>query len=180
VLVLRRFSDDASSALQCENCHGCFVRVHDWTLIVDDSTGGHPIDTKDFVVPEAGRLPVATLIAMVRCPACHKEMDRFHFGVQSSAVVDVCEVHGMWLDAGELAEVLAVAGEVAKSQHLPAESDNDKRDDAILEVRLKQEELEVGRNVEIARANFRTDPLYRLTERWEATLGSFGELVTKP
>jgi Zn-finger nucleic acid-binding protein len=180
VLVLRRLSDGESTALQCEGCHGCFIRVRDWSLVVDDSEAGHPIDTKDFVVPASGALPAEKLVAMTRCPACRKEMDRFHFGVRSPAVVDVCDAHGMWLDAGELAQVIAFAADVAKGEHLPAESAADARADAAFEAKLTAEEDRIDRNAEIARANFRAgDPFYRLGENWSAMLSSFSRFLSK-
>ena len=180
VLVLRRLSDEKATALQCENCHGCFIRVRDWSLVVDDSASGHPIDTKDFVPPESGQLSAEKLIATTHCPACRKPMDRFHFGVQSPAVVDVCDAHGMWLDAGELAQVVAFAADVSKSHHLPEESDADKRADVALRNKLRAEEDEIDRNAEIARANFRaSDPAYGLAENWGAMLSSFTKFIAR-
>jgi len=176
-LVLRRFGDGAA-ALQCESCHGCFVRVRDWSLIVDDSASGHPVDTKDFVVAGGPRLTPNQLAETTRCPACGRDMDRFHFGVNSPAVVDVCETHGMWLDAGELGTVLAVAAEVAKAGKLPAESAADQAADAALSARLRAEEAEVDRNADIARANFRAaDILYSDTERFERWGGVLNDFV---
>jgi Zn-finger nucleic acid-binding protein len=183
VLVLRRF-DDGAAALQCENCNGCFVRVRDWSAIVDESASGHPVDTKNFVVAGGARLTPDQLAETTHCPACGRDMDRFHFGVTSPAVVDVCETHGMWLDAGELATVLAVAGDVAKSGHLAPESAADQAADAALDVRLKAEETEVDRNAEIARANFRSsDPDYADAERLErfgSSLTSFAARLLGP
>jgi Zn-finger nucleic acid-binding protein/DNA-directed RNA polymerase subunit RPC12/RpoP len=180
VLVLRRMSDGKSTALQCEGCHGCFVRVRDFSLVVDDSMAGHPVDTKDFVVPASGSLPPDKLVETTRCPACRKEMDRFHFGVRSPAVVDVCDAHGMWLDAGELAQVVAFAADVAKGEQLPPESAADQQKDAELETRLRAEETDVDRNAEIARANFRAgDPFYRLSEDWGGMVKSFTSFLGK-
>ena len=176
-LVLRRMADGAT-ALQCEHCNGCFVRVRDWSLIVDDSASGHPVDTTAFAVSGGAKLAADALAETARCPACGRDMDRFHFGVNTPAVVDVCETHGMWLDAGELAIVLAAATAVAKSGHLPAESAADRAADAALHDRLGAEEVEVDRNAEIARANFRTDPAYRLTEDWDAALSKFADLLS--
>ncbi len=155
--------------------------MRDWSVVVDDSVGGHPIDTKDFVVAEAARLSPDQLAETTRCPACRREMDRFHFGVTSPAVVDVCDTHGMWLDAGELATVLAVASGVARSGHLPAESAADRAADDALHARLRAEEADVDRNAEIARANFRAgDPAYRLAENWSGVLSSFAGLFAQP
>ena len=177
-LVVRRLSDGVSSALQCEACHGCFVRAHDWALVVDDAAGGHTIDTTDFVLQkESDRLPAERLIANASCPACHKTMDRFHFGLRSPAVVDICEDHGLWVDAGELAEVLAVAGSVAKSEHLPPETDAERRDMQAFEANLASEEREFDQNVDIARANFRINSRYRIVDAWETILWDFSRLL---
>lgn len=46
-------------------------------------------------------------VRYVRCPDCHKTMNRQAFGRISGVIVDVCREHGVWFDAGELAEVLA-------------------------------------------------------------------------
>ena len=41
------------------------------------------------------------------CPHCRELMNRRNFGRYSGVVVDVCERHGTWFDAGELSRVLA-------------------------------------------------------------------------
>lgn len=45
-------------------------------------------------------------LGFVQCIACHKDMDRVNFASRSDAIVDVCAVHGLWLDAGELIPML--------------------------------------------------------------------------
>lgn len=44
---------------------------------------------------------------LVGCPLCHKPLERGRFAGKSQVVVDLCERHGLWLDAGELAQILA-------------------------------------------------------------------------
>jgi Zn-finger nucleic acid-binding protein len=51
-------------------------------------------------------LPKDILLQIVDCPDCHREMDRARFAQRASLVVDICLVHGMWLDAGELVSLL--------------------------------------------------------------------------
>jgi Zn-finger nucleic acid-binding protein len=46
-------------------------------------------------------------VRYLRCPGCDKTMNRRAFGRISGVIVDVCKDHGVWFDAGELAEVLA-------------------------------------------------------------------------
>jgi Zn-finger nucleic acid-binding protein len=45
----------------------------------------------------------------VLCPVCAETMERIEFADMSLVDVDVCALHGIWLDAGELAEVVARA-----------------------------------------------------------------------
>jgi Zn-finger nucleic acid-binding protein len=41
------------------------------------------------------------------CPVCGDLMTRKNFGHSSGIIVDVCKLHGMWFDPGELPRVLA-------------------------------------------------------------------------
>ena len=45
-------------------------------------------------------------VRYVRCPVCAKVMNRQAYGRVSGIVLDVCKAHGLWFDAGELAEVI--------------------------------------------------------------------------
>jgi len=52
----------------------------------------------------------AAVLPMLRCPVCRVEMDRGRFAATSTVVIDACpHQHGLWLDAGELGEVLRYA-----------------------------------------------------------------------
>jgi len=45
-------------------------------------------------------------LALIKCPHCGAEMDRRRYGLGSVTVIDVCTAGcGLWLDAGELAEL---------------------------------------------------------------------------
>jgi Zn-finger nucleic acid-binding protein len=41
-----------------------------------------------------------------KCPVCRAFMRRCNFGQRSGVVVDLCNAHGIWLDAGELIHLL--------------------------------------------------------------------------
>ena len=93
---------------QCERCHGTFLEVGDWTELADRAALGERLPIGSFVPLAPGEeLPRQTMLAPVECPACAASMERVTFGVRSRTVVDVCKVHGLWLDAGELVAVLA-------------------------------------------------------------------------
>jgi Zn-finger nucleic acid-binding protein len=77
-----------------------------WTLLFDRVSAGEPVDIGRFVPLKPGaRAPV--LLALLVCPACGVEMDRGVFGARSAVSIDVCGNHGVWLDAAELAPIVA-------------------------------------------------------------------------
>ncbi|MEO8877259.1 MAG: hypothetical protein ABI461_16820 [Polyangiaceae bacterium] len=62
-------------------------------------------------------LPLGALVVVARghepdklpyvdCIVCARRMDRVNFASRSDAIVDICNIHGIWLDAGELIPIL--------------------------------------------------------------------------
>ena len=51
---------------------------------------------------EATPLEGSKLFPLARCPCCRCDMERATFAARSGISVDVCIVHGIWFDAGEL------------------------------------------------------------------------------
>jgi Zn-finger nucleic acid-binding protein len=116
-------------ALQaCGRCQGSFLPAAEWDNLLDtfeDSPLPTDLAIPEVVAPdEAGDAGTASpyreaappaglhahsrpdLAAPVSCPTCETPMDRLEFGGVSKVFVDVCRLHGIWLDGGELAEVL--------------------------------------------------------------------------
>ncbi len=113
----------------CGRCQGAFLPASEWDNLLEAFADG-PLPPA-FVVPEpAAHIAEATgpspyrqsafdpvvrthaetnLNEPVGCPTCTEEMDRFEFGNTSNVFVDVCRVHGIWLDAGEIDPVVARA-----------------------------------------------------------------------
>jgi Zn-finger nucleic acid-binding protein len=102
---LERVDVGAVHAEQCARCLGCFVRTEDFGELVEEEEAGVRVELP-FVAPAGGTLPRQTLLALVHCPHCPREMDRARFDERAELVVDICASHGMWLDAGELPMVL--------------------------------------------------------------------------
>jgi len=96
---------------------GCFVRTEDFGALVEREESGQRVELP-FVPPDGRSLPRQTLLALVHCPHCPREMDRARFDQRAELVIDVCPSHGIWLDAGELTMVLAYVHE-RKSGHAP-------------------------------------------------------------
>jgi Zn-finger nucleic acid-binding protein len=91
---------------QCARCMGCFLRTEDFSQLVDFEESGQHVTLSSFVPTDGRALPRQTLLALVHCPHCPREMDRARFDQRAEIVIDVCPTHGMWLDAGELPMVL--------------------------------------------------------------------------
>lgn len=51
--------------------------------------------------------PLESPVRYVACPVCREIMSRKNFGGSSGVVVDVCSIHGIWFDTGELPRILA-------------------------------------------------------------------------
>ncbi|MEO7112388.1 MAG: hypothetical protein ABI183_18225 [Polyangiaceae bacterium] len=105
----------------CKKCHGMFIPARQFSMILNDYL--HAVDLPIGLLPPP--LPPGKEVshaAAVHCIVCSKEMDRVNFASRSDALVDVCNVHGIWLDPGELLPILhfvktrATLGEVPLSE----------------------------------------------------------------
>lgn len=83
----------------CTTCRGVFVPARAWCMLLS-----HP-ETAPALPSTAGGS--GAVFELVGCPLCHKPLERGRFAGKSQVVVDLCERHGLWLDAGELAQILA-------------------------------------------------------------------------
>ncbi|MFO0640067.1 MAG: zf-TFIIB domain-containing protein [Polyangiaceae bacterium] len=89
----------AVSLLGCGTCRGVFVSARAWCTLLS-----HPeLEPK---LPGEAPPGAGPVLEMVACPLCKKRLERGRFAGRSSVVVDMCERHGVWLDAGELSGVL--------------------------------------------------------------------------
>ncbi len=115
----------------CEKCHGVFLAAQDFTLVVTDYMNGVELPVGVELLPiapgnEIDRIPI------VKCLFCLKEMERVNFASRSDAIIDVCMVHGLWLDAGELVPMLHFVKTRADLGEVPL-TDAEKQDLADLE-----------------------------------------------
>jgi Zn-finger nucleic acid-binding protein len=87
---------------ECDRCGGLFLAPAMLERLVaahDASTGLRLALPKRAVERE-------TVVQYIHCPMCGKLMNRQAFGRISGVVIDVCKAHGLWFDAGELAEAI--------------------------------------------------------------------------
>jgi uncharacterized protein len=116
---LERVELGAVHVEQCARCLGCFIRTEDFGDLLDRQEHGERVDLP-FVPPDGRALPRQTLLALVRCPHCPREMDRARFDQRAELVIDICQSHGIWLDAGELPMVLEYVRERASGHIAPS------------------------------------------------------------
>lgn len=90
---------------QCPECFGLFFDPGELEAILESSVSNvFQIDYHrlDAIVRAQG--PRA--VRYGKCPVCGKFMNRVNFGSRSGVVVDRCKGHGVWLDGGELRQLL--------------------------------------------------------------------------
>lgn len=103
--------------MECSLCAGMWMARAQFQDIIEKSRQGEtPLVMqeqfpKTFVIREdveAGGVTETTRKrAYINCPECQGTMLRKNFSEQSGVIVDFCRDHGFWLDANELAEILA-------------------------------------------------------------------------
>jgi Zn-finger nucleic acid-binding protein len=101
----------------CQHCRGIFVTARSWCAFIARPELALALETR---LPPRTAAP-SELLAMLSCPVCRKQMERGRFAASSSVVVDVCTMHGMWLDAGELGDVVRHGRTRAEASKAPSD-----------------------------------------------------------
>ena len=86
----------------CNTCRGVFVPARAWCMLLARPT---EVPALPPALPKSAA--GGAVLELVACPLCHKPAERGRFAGRSQVVVDLCDRHGIWLDAGELADILA-------------------------------------------------------------------------
>jgi Zn-finger nucleic acid-binding protein len=136
---LRQVALGTVALQRCGKCQGSFLPASEWDQLLD-SFQEEPLPD-EVESPYRGRSRGASnveeaastpnLDPLVACPTCEAEMNRFEFNGVSSIMVDVCRLHGIWLDGGEVGLVVENA---RTSPHATTRIDQEK-----LENELRQE-----------------------------------------
>ncbi|WP_457745668.1 zf-TFIIB domain-containing protein [Sulfurimonas sp.] len=91
---------------RCDSCYGIFFDLNELEELIEISVKG--ITSVDFVklfqITENPRY--VDIITYRKCPVCKKTMNRKNFMGQSGVITDVCLEHGVWLDSGELRQIM--------------------------------------------------------------------------
>lgn len=92
---------------RCEKCLGLFFDPGELEALLRKSVDHvYDIDYKGLNVLANTKRHDEFAISYVKCPVCTKLMNRTNFGARSGVIVDRCGDHGVWLDGGELRQLL--------------------------------------------------------------------------
>jgi len=93
---------------RCDKCLGIFFDPGELEAAFNDTaTHIYEVDYAGLtrLIEEEGKTDFKEVVYRA-CPVCGELMNRRVYGARSGVVVDTCRDHGVWLDAGELAQLL--------------------------------------------------------------------------
>jgi Zn-finger nucleic acid-binding protein len=82
----------------CLDCRGLWFDEGELELLAEKS--GRAIDLADLARAGQGKR---------RCPRCRKKMEQATVGSAAGPKIDCCPAHGIWLDRGELGQIMSGA-----------------------------------------------------------------------
>ncbi len=90
--------------MECDKCHAMWIDTATFEHISADR------ETQSAVLGQYGAPPstptTGAEVRYRRCVACGTMMNRINFGRVSGTVIDACKGHGVFLDAGELHQIV--------------------------------------------------------------------------
>ncbi len=93
----------------CSKCDGIFIKENIMKQLIDKQT----VDRQKFdhlmirFIKKNPRHAIETNAKYKNCPICKKMMKRYNYGAISGVILDRCvQGHGIWLDAGELKQIV--------------------------------------------------------------------------
>jgi Zn-finger nucleic acid-binding protein len=92
---------------RCETCMGLFFDPGELPFLLEKTvTHVFTIDylrLKDLSKEVRRR---ESMVQYIKCPVCQQLMNRVNFGARSGVIADQCREHGVWLDGGELKQLM--------------------------------------------------------------------------
>jgi Zn-finger nucleic acid-binding protein len=101
--ALRRLELRGQLVDECARCSAHFVEHAALAQLLERRVPSCEIVPK----PKPLALPVEQQVRYRPCAVCRQLMNRKNFGGRSGVVVDVCSLHGLWFEHGELEAVIA-------------------------------------------------------------------------
>jgi Zn-finger nucleic acid-binding protein len=92
---------------RCERCLGLFFDPGELEALLDKTvTHVYEIDHRRLDEIRNVKRSCEYPLSYIDCPVCSKLMNRINFGSASGVIADKCRDHGLWLDGGELRQIL--------------------------------------------------------------------------
>lgn len=92
---------------QCEKCYGLFFDPGELDLLLKRSVDNvFAVKYKRLEQLKEMKRSQEYGVTYIDCPVCRKLMNRINFGGGSGVIIDKCRDHGVWLDGGELRQIM--------------------------------------------------------------------------
>lgn len=105
--VIRLTLDGTFAIERCKTCFGLFFDPGEVQAFLEASVGpAFEINFKELVSIKSERTDPNRQVRYIKCPDCGKFMNRINLGYRSGVVMDQCKQHGIWLDNGELIQLM--------------------------------------------------------------------------
>lgn len=92
---------------RCTSCLGLFFDPGELEALLDKTvTHVYEIDSQRLNEIQQVKRRSEYPVRYIDCPVCKKLMHRVNFGSRSGVIADRCRDHGLWLDGGELRQIL--------------------------------------------------------------------------
>ena len=92
---------------RCEDCLGLFFDPGELEALLDKTvTHVYEVDRQRLDEIQNVKRACEYPLGYIDCPVCQKLMNRINFGSRSGVIADKCRDHGLWLDGGELRQIL--------------------------------------------------------------------------
>ncbi len=157
---------------RCPHCLGLFFDPGELEALLEKAvTNVHAVDPQRLNEVQRVKRRDGYPVTYIDCPVCRRLMNRVNFGSRSGVIADQCREHGMWLDGGELRQILEWTK--AGGNLVRRESELEM---ARLELEQEKKKLQFAR---IDRAFFQTRPEPERTDLELNLLPMIGRLLQK-
>jgi Zn-finger nucleic acid-binding protein len=138
---------------RCERCLGLFFDPGELEALLERTvTNVRAIDLQRLNEVQNVKRNSEYPVSYIDCPVCKRLMNRVNFGTRSGVIADQCRDHGMWLDGGELRQIMewmkAGGGILQREKELEM---------ARLELEQEKKKLQF-RNIDMAFSHLRPEP----------------------
>jgi len=92
---------------RCDRCLGLFFDPGELEALLEKVvTNVYAIDPQRLQEVQNVKRSHEYPVTYIDCPVCRRLMNRVNFGSRSGVIADQCRDHGMWLDGGELRQIM--------------------------------------------------------------------------